>query len=602
MLTNWLDDVNIRAVLQPRDKRRLFPAGNDPRWQQLPQEKKENILTWAAQAVDEGYPMLTATQFLAFVRTGSRKAYEDPYFIRRKNLIGAVLAECVQPSPATLDAVVDGVWCILEETFWGISAHNGSHHDGMPPPAKRPLPDPNNISVDLFAAQTGTTLALTAYLLRDRLDNVAPVIVRRIEKEMDRRIFTPFMTRDDFWWMGFTRKELNNWTPWILSSILVAAQYLMDDDIRLSQLMARANMMLMRYLDCLPEDGGCDEGPAYWNMAGGALLDCLESLHEMTAGAIDVYQEDKIQRIGLFPWLVHLGNGWFANFSDCDARVMLNGERVYRYGELIDSAPLMQLGAGMMGPLRPNDTPQMNRVLHQALRDIAPSTLPEPVAHMDLPQLQWWTRTAGGLSITIKGGHNDESHNHNDVGSFILMHRREPVLVDVGNVVYTAKTFSEERYTLWHIRSRNHNVPLIGNQEQLPGRAYRARDVVADEHAISMDISSAYPKQAGVTALARRVDTQGGHITLSDHVRLKNPDTVTWVFMARHCPQVVTPGVVRIAGVTMHMDPHLSLEVEEIAITDDRMNKSYPGSVWRMACTSPAQEEHSAQFTFEGNS
>ena len=56
---------------------------------------------------------------------------------------------------------------------------------------------------------------------------------------------------------------------------------------------------------------------------------------------------------------------------------------------------------------------------------------------MDLPPLQWWTHGRRPVHHH-QGRHNDESHNHNDVGSFILMHQREPVLVDVGNVVYTA--------------------------------------------------------------------------------------------------------------------------------------------------------------------
>ena len=51
--------------------------------------------------------MLTATQFMAFVRDGSRKVYEDPYFLRRRTLIGAALGYCLGPRPALLDCVVD---------------------------------------------------------------------------------------------------------------------------------------------------------------------------------------------------------------------------------------------------------------------------------------------------------------------------------------------------------------------------------------------------------------------------------------------------------------------------------------------------------------
>ena len=58
-----------------------------------------------------------------------------------------------------LDCVVDGLWCICEETFWGISAHNGSSHAGQTPAEQRPLPEKKNPYIDLFAAQTACTLA-----------------------------------------------------------------------------------------------------------------------------------------------------------------------------------------------------------------------------------------------------------------------------------------------------------------------------------------------------------------------------------------------------------------------------------------------------------
>ena len=69
MLTKWLVDANIRAVLQPRDKRRLFlramtRSGNGCR--------RKNILTWAGR-LWTGLSDANV-QFLA-VRTGSRKAY-----------------------------------------------------------------------------------------------------------------------------------------------------------------------------------------------------------------------------------------------------------------------------------------------------------------------------------------------------------------------------------------------------------------------------------------------------------------------------------------------------------------------------------------------
>ena len=87
------------------------------------------------------------------------------------------------------------------------------------------------------------------------------------------------------------------------------------------------------------------------------------------------------------------------------------------------------------------------------------------------------TGRRGGLFGAMKGGHNAENHNHNDVGAFLLYVDGEPAVVDVGNMVYTAKTFGPERYTLVITRSRNHNLPLFGEEVQSTGRTLGARVV-----------------------------------------------------------------------------------------------------------------------------
>ena len=165
-----------------------------PTWENLAPERKHALEKWTEDALETAYPMLTATQFMAFVRDGSRKVYEDPYFLRRRTLIGAALGYCLVPRPALLDCVVDGLWCICEETFWGISAHNGSSHAGTDAGGAAPLaPEKKNPYIDLFAAQTACTLALVVRMMEKELDNVTPVIRRRVLRELDERIFTPFL-------------------------------------------------------------------------------------------------------------------------------------------------------------------------------------------------------------------------------------------------------------------------------------------------------------------------------------------------------------------------------------------------------------------------
>ncbi len=46
-------------------------------------------------------------------------------------------------------------------------------------------------------------LAWVLYLLGDKLDTISPLIQPRVQREIDARILTPLLERDDFWWMGF---------------------------------------------------------------------------------------------------------------------------------------------------------------------------------------------------------------------------------------------------------------------------------------------------------------------------------------------------------------------------------------------------------------
>ena len=64
-----------------------------------------------------------------------------------------------------------------------------------------------------------------------------------------------------------------------------------------------------------------------------------------------------------------------------------------------------------------------------------------------------------GFYVAAKGGHNDESHNHNDIGNYVVYYDGQPLLIDVGRGTYTRKTFSDRRYEIWYNCSDYHNTP-----------------------------------------------------------------------------------------------------------------------------------------------
>lgn len=601
MLKRYLDLDELLARVRPGLP---WPSAADrSAWQALSQRDK--LIEGARQVAGTLYPLLTATQFMAFTRQGDRRSYEDPYFKRRQMLIKLALGEAAQAKGDFVDQLTDGLWLLAEETSWVISAHNIDPRPGSPSRRERPLPDKQEPVIDLFAAQTAATVSLCCHLLGEQLDTLSPQITHRMHQEVEIRLIEPFFTRDDWWWMGITRQDLNNWTPWILSNVLVCLLYRGQDRERLARGLYRVMEILDRYLACLPEDGALDEGVAYWNMAGASLLDCLELLGYATSGWVDIFKEAKIRAIARFPLLAHIAGPHFLNFADCDAQPRLDGERISSFAERVEDGALLALGQLMMSLYPspwPEDTPQMSRVLDRLFSN--PPQMRQPVLKTEqktvmLPSIGLWAARRGRLYAAIKGGHNGENHNHNDLGSFICYIDGQPAVIDAGNMTYTARTFSDERYTLFNTRSGNHNLPVIGAFEQAPGQERHARVLRMDDRGALFSLEEAYPKEAGLLSFTRDAGLDDA-LRIDDGIALSHPLPVCWVFMLRQKPRML-PGSCLAGSMRLGFPAALGWTLEEIETLDERMARSYPGSIYKLSLTSAASVRHSAHFIMEVN-
>ncbi|MCX7934417.1 MAG: heparinase, partial [Planctomycetota bacterium] len=192
-----------------------FPTIAERRaWQALAPSLRRRLIAEAEKTRRSAWPLLPASLYLDFTRTGGREAYQKPYFERRQRLLRLALAECAENRGRFLEEIADGIWLISEESSWCLPAHVGAQKAGSG------LPDVQEPILDLFAAETGGLLAWLDYLLAERLDRVSPLLRPRLRLEIDRRVLTPFLQRDDFWWMGLKGQHVNNWNPWIISNVI----------------------------------------------------------------------------------------------------------------------------------------------------------------------------------------------------------------------------------------------------------------------------------------------------------------------------------------------------------------------------------------------
>ena len=528
MLSEGLSPDRLASLLIPGGDWRPYPTIEErDAWSALPEDLREAYAALGEAALGYEWPALPATLFLGFARIGNRTNYEHVNHLRRAALRDLVLAECVEAQGRYLDDIVNGIWTTCEETYWAYPAHVNAQRAGVG------LPDAEEPTVDLFAAETAAQLSWTVYLLGERLDAISPLVRRRVRYEVKRRVLDPCLQRDDFWWMGFFPGShgVNNWNPWVNSNWLASALILEDDHERRSAAVAKILRSLDVFVGVYGDAGGCDEGPSYWGRAGASLFDCLDLLHSATGGAIDHFGDAKVRNMSRYIYRAHICDGYVINFADASAVNWPPASLVYRYGRAIRDEPMLAFGAWLLArPAagRGRQEGSLGRIL-PAVFDIPGPLGPAP--RQPLPRDVWFDDiqvmaareregAPDGFFVAAKGGHNAESHNHNDVGSLIIYVDGKPVVVDAGVETYRRQTFSPQRYEVWTMQSAYHTLlPTfeVGGRDgvmQAPGISYAARDVRYDandaEATLSFDLAPAYPAEAGVSSWLRVITLQRG--------------------------------------------------------------------------------------------
>lgn len=218
-----------------------------------------------------------------------------------------------------------------------------------------------------------------------------------------------------------------------------------------------------------------------------------------------------------------------------------------------------------------------------------------------------YMRSETGFFFAAKGGYNAESHNHNDVGSFILYYNQQPVFIDVGVGTYTRQTFSNERYSIWTMQSNYHNLPVINGVPQKNGANYKSGDVKADNSKarFSLDISKAYPKEAEVDFWKRTYSLPSdGGLSISDSWRLKSQKDLNRLnFMTLPKPDISVSGkvffetdgnVIQLSYDSRKFKP----DVETVKITDARLSRSWGNTVYRLILL-PTEKQRKGKYNFK---
>ncbi|XWW45366.1 heparinase II/III family protein [Fibrella sp. USSR17] len=553
LLSGKFSKEAVKEVLIPQAKWTPFPKRDDRAgWAKADQAMMQAYLKKAETYLTYQWPYIPATKSLLIERTGDRDEYQNVSFEKREVLGTLLLAEIYENKGRFTDQIIDGVWSICEESFWGVPAHLPKSK------AYAGLMDVSKPFVDLFAAETATYLAWVDYYLGDKLDAISPQIRKRIYTETNSRIFQPLMTQPHGWMTKTANgRAPNNWNPWICSNWLNAVLLLEKDDNKRAAAVYKLLDVLDEFVNPYPADGGCDEGPSYWGAAAASLYDNLALLNTASNDAFAyVYADEKFRNMGRFIYRAQISDRYFLNFADADPQPGMAATMIYRYGKAINDPDMMRFGAYYLKP----ETGSIGKFhyfrhfyslfMQDEFREAAKG-LPLP-QNVWLPDLQVFAArdqagTTNGFYVAAKGGHNDESHNHNDIGNYVVYYDGQPLLIDVGRGTYTSKTFSGKRYDIWYNCSDYHNLPTINGQNQPPGPKFKASNVAYKAGngftQFDVNLAQAYPSQAGIISYQRTIRlNRGKNVQIADAIKLEKATDLTQHLMTCYPTDLGKPG------------------------------------------------------------
>ena len=515
-------------------------SGDIAGWNKLartPQAAK--IVSDAEKLLSEPIADTSDELYLRYWKNGNRTDYQKRLSAREMRLTTLTLAESLERKGRFIPALTEIIDAICSMKSWVLPAHDWS--DG-----RRGNFNGTVLSVDLRSSDIAATLAYSVNFLRDSLPAET---VAKIKKETERRVFAPLRLsyslagksgryvkhRDPMqnWWISGN----NNWNAVCHCNLVIAALGLLDDDADRALFVAYAIRALPYYARSgFTSDGYCSEGMGYWNYGFGHFLRLGLTLRDVSGGKIDVFKTPVYRKAAEYAFSYQLEKGISPAFSDGNGApsptYLLFVYHVWP--DLVSDriSKVTPFGTGV-STLTPSIVSLLGFGKVSLPTNVAEKPLP-PRSEFPVGQV-WLMRDGCDLSVAVKGGHNDEHHNHNDIGSYYLVSRGKLLSGDPGNEVYTSRTFSSRRYVSKVLSSYAHPVPVVDGKLQSTGRKFAAKvlktDFTPERDTIVLDIKGAYGVKSLVSLVRTFVfDRVNDTFSVTDRVEFSEPSAFADVY------------------------------------------------------------------------
>jgi len=527
----------------------------------------------AEKYVDSPLPDQPDDLFLDFSRTGNRTRWQNVAGQRRGRLAPLVFAECVENQGRFLPAIESLIQALCAEKTWVMPAHDSrlTNFRG------------EAVDIDLASSALGWNLATTDWLLGDKL---TPATRQLLRERVDHFILTPY--RDMFtgkrppnWWILTT----NNWNAVCLAGVTGTGLAMVASKQERAQFVAAAEAFSQNFLKGFTPDGYCSEGLGYWNYGFGHFILLSETVRQATGGKLDLLAQPQAKAPALFPTRIMVDDRVGPAFADCGATAQPGQASMFYLNRVF------QLGYARWDTL--GDDAMRGDLFQWILfcfpnraRDMPAVTGPSPAR----PLRDWFgdagilvSRPAGDptdkLAVALKGGHNNEHHNHNDVGSYTVFLNSRMPLLDPGAEVYTRRTFSSHRYDSNLLNSFGHPVPQVAGKMQRPGADAKAEVLSTDftdaRDTVRMSLKAAYAvpelKTLERTFVFSRAEQ--GRLTVTDTVALTAPQTFETALIVRAGWRPLPDGKLMVHDADQAVQVALKATGGEIEIVPTQINE-----------------------------
>jgi hypothetical protein len=510
------------------------------------------MIAAAESLIAAAFAAFDAALYQEYFRNGNRSRFQNQNRPRWETFQTLVKAECLEGKGRFVPALTKAIESLCADPSWCLPAHD---HGAWIFKGNKPF-------VDLGVAMNGGDMATAVWLLEKSLPAATVALAR---ENIQRRLTTPVLEHlsgidPEFynarhWWA----RNDNNWnavcTAGAVCAILMTSE---SPDVRASAVnWATRNMAT--FLGGFAADGYCTEGIGYWDYGFRHFAVLSSLVAQQTNGKVNWMAGPRPKQIVAAALGQELGAKTFPAFADAPLNAK-PGEAFVGY--------LARLG--ICQPTRDAEPIELfagGRSLLESVTFVFSKPSPQSAGTAGAATLERRTwlpaggvyvgrgASTGDFAVAWKGGHNDEHHNHNDVGSTVVYHAGQVLLCDPGAMEYTSETFSKNRYLIPVMSSFGHSVPVVGNSYQLQGSA--ARGVVGltrftdQADSIRMDLTSCYPLD-GLQAIERTWTFErggSGALTLEDRLRATRPLAFESALMTTGTWQQVAPDLLVATGV-----------------------------------------------------